>query len=189
MKILEGSSMPFFDSEEESEIIDLVKKTKPTFNSKLSVTKIKEDSGWAYITSKINDSEFSIKYSSCMFDTSYLIRFFAEIIALEKELVLVLDYEGSDPILYAEPIDENNVRFIFTHDYNLFLNNNIGEYKISDYKIECDIVINKKELLKKFYNILYPFTMNYNLEKSYHPEFDIKNGKKYLKEIEAYIGK
>ena len=192
MKILESSILfEEFDTEEEKEIIELVKKSKPSTNSKLSVAEITENAGWIYITAKINDSEISINHSSYVSDSSYLIEFFEKIIHLKEELVLVLDYEGSNPILYAAPIDENNVRFLFAHDYNLFLNDDIDEYKISDYTIECDIIIDKKELLENFYKILYPFTVNYNIKEAreghYDDVFNLEKGKKYLKTIKEYL--
>ena len=124
-----------------------------------------------------------------MFDTSYLIKFLSEIIALEESMVLILDNEGSYPILYVEPINEDSVRFAFAHDYKLFLNDKIDDYKISDYEFEFDIIINKRELLEKFYNVLYPFTMNYNLEEAYCPEFELEEGIKYLNQIGIYLNK
>ena len=167
--------------------MDLIEKSSPSTNSNLSFINIKERVGWVCITVKNDTSEFLIKYSSCMFDTSCLVRFFEKLISLKEKTVLVLDNEGSLPILYAEPIDNNNVRFIFAHDYNLFLNDDIDEYTIRDYKIECDAIINKKELLKTFYNILYSFTENYNLKDAYNPEFKIEVSKKYLNKINSYI--
>lgn len=181
----------WLSSEEEKEIEELVKTSKPSANSKFSLTEIKEQSGWIDIKAKINDSKFSINHSAYVWDTSILIKFFKEIIELKEEIVLTIDYEGSDPILYSAPVDENKVRFLFAHDYDLFLNDDVDDYKITDYKIECDIIIDKKELIKKFYDILYPFTINYNIKKAskghYDDVFNIENGKKYLNEIKIYL--
>ena len=177
--------------EEEKEIEELVKTSKPSANSKFSLTEIKEQSGWIDIKAKINDSKFSINHSAYVWDTSILIKFFKEIIELKEEIALMIDYEGSDPILYSTPVDENKVRFLFAHDYDLFLNDDVDDYKITDYKIECDIIIDKKELIKKFYDILYPFTINYNIKEAskghYDDVFNIENGKKYLNEIKIYL--
>lgn len=193
MKILESSvCVSYFDTEEEKEIIDLIKNSNPNCNATLSFVEIKEKAGWIYITVKTDDSEFSINHSSYISDTSCLIKFFEEIINLKEEIVLALDYEGSNPILYVAPID-NNIRFLFAHDYNLFLNDDIDEYKISDYTIECDVVVNKKELLKNFYDIMYPFTINYDIKEArkghYEDVFNIENGKKYLNQIKEYLNK
>lgn len=181
----------WLSSEEEKEIEELVKTSKPSANSKFSLTEIKEQSGWIDIKAKINDSKFSINHSAYVWDTSILIKFFKEIIELKEEIALMIDYEGSDPILYSAPVDENKVRFLFAHDYDLFLNDDVDDYKITDYKIECDIIIDKKELIKKFYDILYPFTINYNIKKAskrhYDDVFNIENGKKYLNEIKIYL--
>lgn len=189
-----GSSTIFnqwLSSEEEKEIEELVQTSKPSANSKFSLTEIKEQAGWIYIKAKINDSKFSINHSAYVSDTSILIKFFKEIIELKEEIALMIDYEGSDPILYSAPVDENKVRFLFAHDYDLFLNDDVDDYKITDYKIECDIIIDKKELIKKFYDILYPFTINYNIKAAskghYDDVFNIENGKKYLNEIKIYL--
>lgn len=194
MKILESSvHFAWFDTEQEQEISELIKKSNPCTGSKLSLIKIEEKAGWIYITAKVNDYEFSINQSSYVSDTSYLIKFFEEIIELKEELTLALDYEGSNPILYASPVDNNNVRFLFAHDYNLFLNDDIGEYKISDYTIDCDIIIDKKELIEKFYNILAPFTVNYNTQEAreghYDDVFNLENAKQYLNQIKKYLDK
>jgi len=175
------------DAEEMQELIELINKSKPIVEFVLSFDKIKDKHGQVSLTTKINKSEFSINYCSYLFDTSYLIKFFADIINLKEDIVLVLDNEGIEPILYASPNSTNNVRFIFAHDYDLFLNTDISEYNISDYKIECDIIIDKKELLKRFYNIIYPLVMNYNLKNDDKIVYNIENGKKYLKEIEKFL--
>ena len=195
MNILGSSTISgqWLSSEEEKEIEELVKKSKPNANPKFSLIKIEEHAGWIYIRANINDSKFSINHSACVSDTSILIKFFKEIIKLKEEIVLMIDYEGSDPILYSAPVDENKVRFLFAHDYDLFLNDDIDDYKITDYKIECDIIIDKKELIKNFYDILYPFTINYNVKEArkghYDDVFNIENGKKYLNEIKTYLKK
>ena len=193
MKILESSVIfsQGFDNNEEKEVAKLVKTSEPSTNSKISQIKIEEKADWIYIKGKINESEFSINQSAYVSDISFLIKFFEEIIELKEEIVLVLDYEGSNPILYSEPVYKNNVRILFAHDYDLFLKDNIDDYKISDYKIVFDIIINKKELIKNFYDVLYTFTMHYDIKKAqkrhYGDVFNIGNGKKYLNRIKTYL--
>lgn len=196
MQTISGSieQWPEGTEEEKQEIKDLVNKSCPIQNTKLSFIKMEEEAGWTRITVKFNDGEFLIKYSSYMFDASVLSQFIAKIIDIKEEIVLFLDYEGSWPLLYINPIDDD-VRFLFAHDYNLFLNDDydIDEYTIRDYTIECDTVVNKKELLKNFYDILYPFTINYDIiaaQKGHYDDvFNIENGKKYLSKIKAYLEK
>ena len=184
MIIKDGSILSVtYDAEDEKEILELVNKSAPSLDSKLTFTEIKESSGWTYITAKVNESEFSINYSSVMFDGSVLIKFFAEIINIEEEAVLFLDYEGSYPLLYVKPVDKDKVRFLFADDYDLFANDDIDDYKISDYKIDCDIIIDKKTLLKD---------LNLFTKKKFYIEFDqfnIRQAKKHLKTIEKYINK
>ncbi len=172
---------------DEQLILKLVKNSIVSPNSVLKAMKIEEKCGWAYISVKNDEYEFSINYSSCMFDLSNLIEFLAEIINLKEDIALYLDYEGSEPLLYAKEIDDNKIRFIFAHDYELFLNDDIDNYDVSSYKIECDIIIDKKNLLEQFYNILLPFVENYDLKESYYPEINLKKCKKYLNIIKNYL--
>ena len=119
-------------------------------------------------------------------------RYYSRIDEIE-DIALFIDNEGSWPILYLTQTDEDSVWFLFAHDYDLFMNDNIDEYTTKDYKIECDVIINKKELLKNFYDILYPFTRNYDMEEAkkghYDDIFNLENGKKYLNQIKKYLDK
>ncbi len=73
--------MKFFDDlYEEKDVIGLINKSKPNADSKLSLLKISDKNGWVDILAKINDLNFSICYSSCMFDTAVLIKYLAELI-------------------------------------------------------------------------------------------------------------
>ncbi|MBO7671785.1 hypothetical protein J6S88_00075 [bacterium] len=135
-------------AEEEKEILELTHISLPDTNSKLSFEKIEEKVGWININAKINESEFVIAYSSCMFDTSALIEFFADIITTTEDIVLFLDNEGSYPIFYAEPFDNDNIRFLFAHDYELFTNTDIDDLKSGKsytpkYKCECGHLLKK----------------------------------------------
>lgn len=170
----------------EENILNFVSKSTAKANSKLQFVKIEENIGWVNITAKTDDSEFPIKYSSCLFDTSDLINFFMKLTDLEKNIAIFLDREGSYPMLYAEKIDNNTLRFMFAHDYETFMNDETEDICIQSYKIECDIIIDKRTLLKEFYDILYPFTMHYNPEEAYFPEFDIEKAKKYLNKINEF---
>ncbi len=191
MKVIDGTMMSETEGSEDDkkEIKNLIDKSTPSSDSKFCLTKIEDEAGWTYITANNKESEFLIKYSSCMFDTSILIKFFAKIIDCKEDAAVIIDYEGSEPIFYVTPVNENKIRLIYAHDYDLFLNDDVNEYNRSDYKIECDIIIDKKEILENFYNIFYPFTINYNLEKAYEPMFNLEKGKKYLNEIKAYLEK
>jgi len=161
----------------QDDILKLINKPKPSFGADLQIIKIEENVGWICITGKLGKSEFWIKYSSCMFDTAILAEFFSEIIKLKQDITLFLDNEGSFPLLYAKEINNDIVRFIFAHDYILFENEENDDDCLPLYKVECDIIIDKKTLLKEFYDILYPFTMNYNLKEAYYTEFNIEKGK------------
>ena len=168
----------------ESEIVDFINNLKPKNEAEFKVEKLKHKSGWVYISAKNDEKEFSINYSAAVFDTADLIQFFGETVKSQEKSAIFLDYEGSNPLLYIEPISEDKVRFLFAHDYDLFLNDNIDNYSLNDYKIECDIVIDTKILLSEFYNVL----IQYIQDKKYE-EFNTKKAKKYKNIIKEYINK
>ena len=175
-----------FDTEEN--INKLLNKSQPISEYSFSVENIKESAGWVYITGKFNESEYSINYSSAIFDHAELLEFLADIIKLKDAVTIFLDYEGSYPMLYAKKVDKDTVRFMFAHDYILYENDdNDTADCLPLYKIECDILINKKELLEKFYDILNPFIKNHTMYGSDSYRYDFKGSKRYLKKIKKYL--
>ena len=146
------------------------------------------DCAWSFVSK--DKKKFYIQYSTVMTDTFDLIQFLAEIINLKDDIAFFPDNEGSLPLLYVKSIDEKNIRFIFAHDYELyasFANNIIDDYDLNLYKIECDILIDKKIFLKEFYKILSPFVNNYNLKEVYAQTFNIKKAKMYMDKISDYL--
>lgn len=137
----------------EKEIYELINKSEPQ-KQQLKCLNFEETHGWVYITLMVNNREVKIKYSSVMTAITHVIRFFSELTTSKEDIAMFLDNEGSDPLLYANPINEKEIRFLFAHDYNLYSDDNIDDYKIADYTIEFDIILDKKTLLQEFYNIL-----------------------------------
>ena len=172
---------------EENEVVALVNKSTSVENVDFKVLKFEERAGWVYINCKCGESDFMIKYSSAMMDISYLIRFFQKIIKLKNDVVLFLDNEGSDPMLYAKVMDGNKVRFIFAQDYELykkFVDDEIEDWELEDYKIECDVIIDKKDLIRDFYKILKDYNIN---ECSPYSDIDIKNCKHNLNKMKKFL--
>lgn len=174
---------------EENEVRDFVNKSTPVENVDFKVLNFKEDAGWVYINCKCGDSDFLIHYSSAVMGLLSLIRFFQRIIKLKDDVVLFLDNEGSDPMLYAKIMDDNKVRFIFAQDYELykkFVDDEIEDWELEDYKIECDIIVDKKDLIREFYEILKDYNFKAYAESLY---IDIKNCKQNLKKIKNFLKK
>ena len=134
---------------DEAEINVLISKSTPR-KSNFKVISFERKCGWAYIKAQANNQEFSINYSSYMTDERGLIKFLKETFEQNNEVSIFLDYEGSDPLIYLCPKENNEIRFLFAHDYELFLDDNIDDYSIREYKIECDVVLDKKMLSKEF---------------------------------------
>ena len=177
-----------YDSEKEKyDVLEMLKKSEPKECADLTL-EFEHKAGWTYIKGKCEHFGFSINYSDVMTDASDLIGFFAEIIHSKEDIAIILDYEGSYPLLYAKNEDENKVRFVFAHDYKLF-NEDIFEYYYYDYEIVCDILICKRKLLSEFYNIFRSYTLNYDPESldNLNSEFNPEKALKYLKEIEKFL--
>ena len=174
-----------FGEQDEKTFLNLVQNSLSMRNVKLTFEKIEEKYGWVYIKAKIDNYEFLIKYSSYMTDTADLMEFLASVCDLKEAKAFVFDNEGSYPIIYIQPTVNENIRFMFTHDYDLFLKN--IDYDFSQYKVECDIIVNKKEFLQNFYKILYPFTCDYQTDENSDVIFKPEKAKNYLKKIKEYL--
>ena len=180
----------FYDTEKD--LFNLVSGSKANLNQHFQVLSIEENAGWAQIFLKLNDSVININYSSCMFDLSILTEFLFKIIDLKEELILVFDNEGCNPLFYVEPNNTETIRLIFASDYelfNAFCKGEIEDYNLTDFRIDCDTIINKKILLEEFYKILYPFIVNYNFKEAYEPTFNQTKGLKYLTKIKKFLNK
>ena len=173
-----------FDTEDN--ILKLISKSTPSSDAKLTFTNFSEMAGWVYVNGKVNESEFSIHFSSWVSDTSIFIHFFEELINLKDEITLFLDNEGSYPLLYAKKVDNDTLRFVFAHDYILHKNDEDYEDCLR-YKIEFDLLVSKKELLSCFYIILYLFLNDYSTNYADYIKFDLEHANKYMNEIKTYI--
>lgn len=173
-----------FDTEEN--ISKLLNRSVPRTDFDLTVDSIKEYAGWVYVSGTFDGSEYSINYSSAVFPNIILIEFFKKLVGLRGELVLFFDYEGSYPMLYAKRVDKDTLRFVFAHDYILYENDEDYDDCL-DYKIEFDVLIKKKDLLEKYYNILSPFIKNYNEKFAKETFFNLNKAKQCLNIIKNYI--
>lgn len=174
-----------FSEQDEKSLQNLIKKSTPKTDSKLIFGQIEEKYGWVNIKVKTDDYEFAIKYSSYMTDTADFAEFLINVCNLRETKAFVFDYEGSYPIICIQPVDKDNIRFFFAHDYDLFLKD--IDYDFSQYKVECDIIVNKKEFLQNFYNILFPFTCDYKTDKNSDVIFEPEKAKNYLNKIKKYM--
>ena len=182
------------DYYEKKEISEFVSTSQAKKIFTFSAINIKEEYGWVEILIETDGIKFSVKYSSVMTDSSDLFEFLAELIELKANIAIILDNEGSNPLLYAEKINNDIIRLIFASDYNLyksFYNGKIDDYDLKDYKIEFDILIDKKYLLKEFYKILFPYVQNYkyNASDKYGYEFNVNKAKKCINKINIFLNK
>ena len=175
-----------FDTEEN--ILNLISKSTPRSDAKLTFSSFTETAGWFYVKGNVDKSEFSINYSSAVFGISAFTQFFAELVNLKEDITIFLDYEGSYPMLYAKKVDKDTLRFIFAHDYILYKNDEDYEDCLC-YKIEFDVLISKKELLGQFYTHLYFYLKKNRLYYDESFELDLKHANKHLDKIKRYLDK
>ena len=169
-------------------ILKLINKSTPT-ESNLTIKDFSEMAGWVHVGGNVNEKEFSIKYSSQVFDTAVFIQFFFFFFYLKDEITIFLDYEGSEPMLYAKKIDKDTIRFLFAHDYHLRDSDDADEEYLQLYKTEFDILVSKTDLLGKFYIILYPYLTNYDENYAEYLGFHLAQANKYMSKIKSYIDK
>lgn len=142
------------------EIKHYVSNLTPVENADFKLEKGKEHAGWVYIYFKNNDIIFSVCLSLAVGDLTELVEFFENLIDLQDEMALILDDEMiSEALLYASPVDNEKIRFLIAdgHEIHTKWNNDLlgdRDPELSDYEIKCDVILNKKKLLKEFYSAI-----------------------------------
>ena len=147
----------------EEEINQFVHKSEPNLNGKLELYKGEEDAGWVKLYFKYNETDFNVLITLATSDLTDVVVFFESIINLKEETAVFLDNELiSTPLLYASPVDEQKIRFLVADRQRV--HDLWHEGKISDeeydskgifgYDIRCDVIVEKKKLLKEFYRAI-----------------------------------
>lgn len=147
----------------ETDIKKLVSQSSPSINYKFNLYKAKENAGWVTLYFKYNEGEFEVLITLAAYDLTNLVAFFENITSSKEETALFLENEMiSDPLLYVCPIDNKKIRFFVADGkriHDLLQEDKISDEDIDlkglfDYDIRCDIIIDKKTLLKQFYRVI-----------------------------------
>ncbi len=97
------------------------------------------------------------------YDLSDLVIFFENIINLEDASAIYLENEEiSNPLLYVSPIDNQKIRFLVADGkrvHDLWKDDKISDDELDSkgltyYDIRCDVIVEKKKLLKEFYRAI-----------------------------------
>lgn len=147
----------------ENETIQFIDKSTPTENNDLQLYKGEEDAGWVKLYFKYNGSKFEILITLAAYDLSDLVIFFENIINLEDASAIYLENEEiSNPLLYVSPIDNQKIRFLVADGkrvHDLWKDDKISDDELDSkgltyYDIRCDVIVEKKKLLKEFYRAI-----------------------------------
>ena len=147
----------------ENETIQFIDKSTPTENNDLQLYKGEEDAGWVKLYFKYNGSKFEILITLAAYDLSDLVIFFENIINLEDASAIYLEIEEiSNPLLYVSPIDNQKIRFLVADGkrvHDLWKDDKISDDELDSkgltyYDIRCDVIVEKKKLLKEFYRAI-----------------------------------
>lgn len=176
----------------ENEIKQFINKSTPSENSNLQLFRSKEDAGWVYFYFKNNGSDFRILITLVTSDLSDIVSFFENIINLKEDTAVFLDNElVSTPLLYVSPVDNEKIRFLVADEERintLFEDDKFNEDDskgIFDYDVKCDVIVEKKKLLKEFYRAIKNIINNCVIDEFYNINYT--NWKDKLKNIIKYI--
>ena len=178
----------------EDETIEFIKNSTPTENGDLKLYKAKEDAGWVNLYFKYNEGEFRVLITLATSDLSDIVSFFENIINLTEEAAVFLDNELiSTPLLYVSPIDNKKIRFLVADEERintLFEEDKINEEDLKgifDYDIRCDVIVEKKKLLKEFYRAIKNIINNFEAYPEHIYDINYTHWKDKFKNILKYI--
>lgn len=147
----------------ENKTIQFVDKSTPAENNDLRLYKGEENAGWVKLYFNYNESNFEILITLAAYDLSDLVIFFENIINLEEASAIYLENEEiSNPLLYASQIDNQKIRFLVADGkriHDLWKDDKISDDELDSnglthYDIRCDVIVEKKKLLKEFYRAI-----------------------------------
>ena len=157
----------------DDEIKKLILRTNPTYSNSLE---LEVDAGLSPIFDDFSIESYSFCFknrnneenwiSLTMYtdeDLSDVLGFLCDLIKTKCPICTLIQNEGEHGIFYARPINDNQIHFVVADDYELYRNfctNNV-HYSFEDAHICLDIVIDKKQLIKQFYDELWEKTQSY----------------------------
>lgn len=86
--------------------------------------------------------------------------------------LLYIDDDGNEQILYVEHINEQNIRFFIAETWNVydkFQKHEIEHYTYEDADVLLDVIINKKVMIKQFYEQLLKMFDGWEKETDFAP--------------------
>ena len=152
------------------EIKKLIDRTKPIYskNLELKVNADLEVGFYNFYFKNQNNEESCIRLTTYTDDICFVLKFLCNLIEIKKPICNCIEDEGESGIFYAIPINDNQVHFLVADDYELYKKfcKDKEHYSFRDAHICLDIIIDKKQLIKQFYDKIWEQTKNYTVVKA-----------------------
>lgn len=179
------------------ETMQFVERSIPDENGNIRLYESKEDAGWVALYFRYNKSEFEVFVTLATNNLYDLVVFFENIINLKEDAAIYLDNELiSVPLLYVSPVDNQKIRF-FVADckrvHDLWKEGKLpydyDRLNLSNYDIRCDVIAEKKKLLKEFYRAIKNIINNCTIYEEHIYDIGYLFWKNNLKNIINYVKK
>lgn len=180
----------------ETDIKQFINLSTPAINYNFQLYKGEEDAGWVNFYFKYNESEFEVLITLAAYDLTDIVLFFENIINLKEETAVFLENEMiSEPLLYASPVDNQKIRFLVSDGKRInqlweedeISDEELDSKRLFDYDIRCDIIIDKKILLKQFYRAIKNIINTCEIYEEQIYDINYAQWKDNLKNIVNYI--
>ncbi len=172
----------------EEEYLDALNCTKPKNIKEIKIENITFDFdlGEFVFYIKTKDTEFKISFYKGTESINDFWRFLEQLTDTKETLVLNIFHNGVEVIIYCCPVGKFNIRFVVMNTRELHkkvLSEKILRYSLSESEINIDVIINKRNFIKMFYQKLYLLFKNYENIAYFEPpiidfDFWIKDSKK-----------
>ena len=189
--------MKLFDNVySENDLAKFIEKSNPAETSNFRLYKGEEDAGLVTLFFKNSEIMFEVLISLAIDDLTRLVIFFENIINLKEDSAIFLENEEiSTPLLYASPIGNEKIRFLVADGkkvHRLWYEDKISNEQIEkegiwSYEIRCDVIIDKKILLKDFYRVIKNIINTFIVDENYIYDINYISWKDSLKNIISYL--
>ena len=138
----------------------LLSKSSPILTDIFMIKKISgslEYGDYTFYIEAPTNNDFYFYLDSSLSDIEQIFEFLESIANIKNEIGMVISSDGPEVTLYAKPIDEYKIRLFMVDTceaYDKFVKDIIKTYSYSEAKILCDIVIDKRILIKQFFEKL-----------------------------------
>ncbi len=191
---LEKSPFNFFDFCHKKEFSLVLGRTKPVLVPKIDLCETEFNFDFGEFKFRVSGGEnfsFIIPFYFKNNLTNKFLRFLEDLIDTTNPLIFYIFYKGKEYFIYTEPLNSADIRFLVSDTGELYEKERGGKilhYSYAESKVEIDIRIKKKRLIKDFYEaLLLTFSKYKNMHYFEKPFIEFENTEYSSSEIENYI--